>query len=146
MKYLTALIYRGGGLAASVSMKAALDPEMAEKIVCQILICPVIDNTATVDGVWATSKHSPWLTPSRMTWYRNMYFRSEEETRSWDASPCFAPEEVLQRSPRTFLAIAECDLLAPEAIQYGNSLQNSGVKVGVQTYSGATHSVLILAG
>lgn len=146
MKYLTALIYRGGGLAATVSMKAALDPEMVEKIVCQILICPVIDNTATVDSVWATSMHSPWLTPSRMTWYRNMYFRSEEETRNWDASPCFAPGEMLRSSPSTFLAIAECDLLAPEAIQYGKALQNSGVNVDAKMYAGATHSVLILAG
>lgn len=127
-------------------MKAALDPEMVDKIVCQILICPVIDNTATVDSVWATSKHSPWLTPLRMTWYRNMYFRSEEETRNWDASPCFAPEKVLQESPSTFLAIAECDLLAPEAFQYSKALQNLGVNVDAKIYAGATHSVLILAG
>jgi acetyl esterase/lipase len=127
-------------------MKAALDPGIAAKIACQILICPVIDNTATVDTSWATSKYSPWLTPSRMTWYRNMYFRSEEKTRNWDASPCFAPEEALQKSPRTFLAIAECDLLAPEAIQYGNSLRKSGVDVDIQLYRGATHSILILAG
>ncbi|KAE8552450.1 hypothetical protein EYB25_006344 [Talaromyces marneffei] len=136
----------GGGLAATVSMKAALDAGITERIVCQILICPVIDSTATVDTAWATSKHSPWLTPSRMTWYRNMYFRSEDERRNWDASPCFAPEEALQQSPSTFLAIAECDLLAPEDFQYGHALQKLGVDVDAQVYSGATHSILILAG
>jgi acetyl esterase/lipase len=75
-----------------------------------------------------------------------MYFQSEDEKRKWDASPCFAPVEVLQKSPSTFLAIAECDLLAPEAIQYGSSLRKSGVDVDIQLYSGATHSILILAG
>lgn len=75
-----------------------------------------------------------------------MYFHFDDETRNWDASPCFAPMEVLQKSPTTFLAIAECDLLAPEAIQYGDSLQTSDVDVEVQLYSGATHSILILAG
>lgn len=145
-KCLTGLWSRGGGLAATVSMKAALDAGITERIVCQILICPVIDSTATVDTAWATSKHSPWLTPSRMTWYRNMYFRSEDERRNWDASPCFAPEEALQQSPSTFLAIAECDLLAPEDFQYGHALQKLGVDVDAQVYSGATHSILILAG
>ncbi|OKL63074.1 hypothetical protein UA08_01276 [Talaromyces atroroseus] len=143
---LTAPLSRGGGLAAIVSMKAALDPGIVDKIVYQILICPVIDNTATVDTAWGPSQRSPWLTPSRMTWYRNMYFRSENETRNWDASPCFAPVEVLRKSPSTFLAIAECDLLAPEGHQYGHSLQKSGVGVDIQLYSGATHSILILAG
>lgn len=54
--------------------------------------------------------------------------------------------EVLQKSPSTFLAVAECDLLAPEAIRYGDFLQKSGADVDVQLYSGATHSILILAG
>ncbi|EED22613.1 conserved hypothetical protein [Talaromyces stipitatus ATCC 10500] len=136
----------GGGLAAIVSMQAALDSSIPDNIIYQILICPVIDNTATVDTAWATSKHSPWLTPSRMTWYRNMYFQSEDKARNWDASPCFAPAEVLEKSPSTFIAIAECDLLAPEARQYGESLQKCGVAVEIESYSGATHSILILAG
>lgn len=128
-----------------VSMKAALDPSFTKKLVCQVLICPVIDNTATDETGWATSRHSPWLTPSRMTWYRQKYFRTERDTRDWQASPCFAPPDILGTSPNTFLAIAECDLLAPEAHQFGKLLKSSGVDIDVQLYKGATHSVLILA-
>jgi acetyl esterase/lipase len=140
----------GGCLAAVVGMKAA-ELELEVKLRGQLLVCPVIDNTATVegDGVWKESRHAPWLTPARMTWYREMYFPSEagkSAAANWDASPCFAPEELLAKSPRTWIAVAECDLLAPEERAFAAKLRDSGVEVEVRVYEGATHSVLVLAG
>ena len=44
------------------------------------------------------------------------------------------PDGSAAKSSSTFLAIAECGLLAPEAIQYGDSLQTSDVDVEVQLY------------
>lgn len=81
-----------------------------------------------------------------MTWYRNMYFKKAEDACAWDASPIFAPEDLLSQSPPTFLAIAECDLLAPEGLAYGQKLRAAGTDVSVSIYRGATHSVLVLAG
>jgi acetyl esterase/lipase len=81
-----------------------------------------------------------------MTWYRNLYFSKPEEAQTWDASPLFAPEGVMALCPATFLAIAECDLLLPEALQYSKKLTEAGVDVHSKVYPGATHSVLILAG
>jgi len=127
-------------------MKAAQDPTVPAPLVFQMLICPVIDNSATAETVWSTSRHSPWLTPTRMTWYRQKYFTNSSDVRNWDASPNFAPPEVMAKSPTTFVAVAECDLLAPEALKYGESLKAVGVDTEVKIYKGATHSVLILAG
>jgi acetyl esterase/lipase len=81
-----------------------------------------------------------------MAWYREKYFADATEAANWDASPCFAPPELLGRSPKSFIGIAECDLLAPEARLYAESLKKAGVQTKVQIYKGATHSVLVLAG
>jgi acetyl esterase/lipase len=111
-----------------------------------MMICPVIDSTATTTTIWSTSKHAPWLTPTRMAWYREKYFSNPSDAANWDASPCFAPPRLLGQSPKTFVGIAECDLLAPEAFQYAEALKGAGVETTVEVYKGATHSVLVLAG
>ncbi|CAK7217394.1 hypothetical protein SBRCBS47491_003149 [Sporothrix bragantina] len=148
----------GGGLAAIIGMKiASSDDKKLPRPVFQMLICPVIDNSATIDtdpaerAGWKASQHSPWLTPTRMQWYRNQYFGNDnataaKTTTNWTASPCYAPADLLAASPPTFLGIAGCDLLAPEATAYGAQLAAVGVPIDVQTYAGGTHSVLILAG
>jgi len=127
-------------------MKAALDSQLPAQPIFQLLICPVIDNTASVSTVWSESQHAPWLTPSRMSWYRQQYLTNVADTKNWDASPCFAAPDLLSRSPSTFLAVAECDLLAPEGLQYGEKLQAAGVPTEMKVYQGATHSILVLAG
>ncbi|KAH0422275.1 hypothetical protein CcaCcLH18_12895 [Colletotrichum camelliae] len=135
----------GGSLAAILAMKASLE-NVTPAPFSQILICPVIDSTATVETVWSASKHVPWLTPGRMTWYQNLYFPTHEDKKNWDASPCFAPKDIMARSPKTWIAIAEIDLLAPEGLKYAEQLKVAGVEVETKVYKGATHSVLILAG
>ena len=123
----------------------------------QMLICPVIDNTVTVDtdpavrAGWKQSQHSPWLTPTRMQWYRDKYFGTDPatvatSTAEWEASPCFAPDDMLASSPATFLGVSGCDLLGPEATAYGGQLRKAGVAVEARTYAGGTHSILVLAG
>lgn len=136
----------GGNLTAILSLKAALAEGLPALPIFQLLICPVIDNTATTSSAWSESQHSPWLTPSRMTWYRNQYFTKPEQVTNWDASPCFASSELLGKSPKTFICVAECDLLAPEALKYAKQLESAKVDTNVKIYKGATHSVLVLAG
>jgi len=127
-------------------MKAAVAADLPTQPVFQLLICPVIDNTATEATVWSDTRFSPWLTPSRMKWYRDKYFADPKDTSKWQASPCFADPILLAKSPKTFISIAECDLLAKEAHLYGESLKRCSVKTTVNEYKGSTHSVLILAG
>ncbi|KAK1961761.1 hypothetical protein LY78DRAFT_661850 [Colletotrichum sublineola] len=135
----------GGNLAAVVTMKASL-AGIAPAPISQLLVCPVIDSTATAETGWAASRHVPWLTPGRMSWYQDLYFACPEDRRQWDASPCFAPADVLARSPPTWLAVAEVDLLTPEGLAYADQLRDAGVDVQTEVYKGATHSVLVLAG
>ncbi|KAI1850900.1 hypothetical protein JX266_003565 [Neoarthrinium moseri] len=140
-----------GGLSAGGCLTAILSLKISKlailpKPVFQVMICPVIDNTATTDTIWYGSQHAPWLTPSRMTWYREKYFSLPSEAANWDASPCFAPPDLQAKSPKTFIGVSECDLLAPEALRYAEVLEQAGVDTTVKVYKGATHSILVLAG
>lgn len=159
---LTMSQYSGGGLAAVLSMKASLlNPPV--KIRGQMLILPVIDNTAGFSfssdsnnhipsvalasgDPWILNQHAPFLTPTRMLWYRRKYLPEASRSSEWEASPNLAPTELLAKCPRTVIAIGDCDLLAEEARRFGAILKAGGVECGLKEYHGATHSTLILAG
>ncbi|KAH8682547.1 Alpha/Beta hydrolase protein [Xylariales sp. PMI_506] len=135
----------GGNLAAVLSLKIA-SLNIQTKPLLQLLLCPVIDNTATTATAWASSQNAPWLTPGRMLWYREKYLPDPALGSNWDASPCLASQELLAQSPQTFIGVAGCDLLAPEALDFADKLAAVGVPVELQVYKGATHSILALAG
>jgi acetyl esterase/lipase len=135
---------RGGGLAAIVSLKAA---SLSLPIpIFQMLILPVIDSTATASTTWSNNVNAPWLTPSRMTWYRNMYLPNEADWKNWDVSLNFALNELLAKSPPTWIAAAELDILCQEAENYGSLLKKVNVNTNVVVYKGSIHSLLILDG
>jgi acetyl esterase len=81
-----------------------------------------------------------------MEWYRQQYFTDVSHRGEWVASPCLAPKEALQRLPPTLIAIAGCDLLAPEERAFSGLLEGAGVMVERREYKGAMHTVLMLAG
>jgi acetyl esterase/lipase len=111
------------------------------------LFTPVIDNTATAHDVWKYSAETaPWLTAGRLTYYRDLYLSRPGDHEKWDASPNKAPESLLRNFPKTWLAVAEFDLLAPEALAFGEQLKGLGVDVETVVVPGATHSVMSLHG
>jgi acetyl esterase/lipase len=112
----------------------------------QMLILPVIDNTATAETAWSNNIHAPWLTPSRMLWYRNMYLPNKSDWENWDVSPQLAPRELLAKSPPTWIAVGEMDILCREAELYGGLLKELEVKTDINVYMGSTHSLLVLDG
>ncbi|THH19553.1 hypothetical protein EW146_g1635 [Bondarzewia mesenterica] len=135
----------GGNLAAIVSLKAAsLDSPIPLKF--QLLAVPVTDNTATVSTIWKVNANAPWLTPDRMLWYRKMYLPNEEDCAKWDASPIYAPQDLLARTPKAWVGLAELDLLRPEGEAYGEMLRKAGVETEIKVYKGATHSIVTLDG
>lgn len=136
----------GGQLAASTALWAADCQKDVASPCFQILVFPVLDNTATIEGIWKESQYAPWLTPGRMGWYRSKYLLSEQDATHYLASPLLAPCGLLQKSPPTFIAVAGCDLLAPEETEFARLLKEGGVKVDLMIYKGATHSALVLAG
>ncbi|KAI8681609.1 Abhydrolase-3 domain-containing protein [Fusarium keratoplasticum] len=112
-----------------------------------LLFIPVVDNTATAEDVWKpNAETAPWLTPERLSWYRKLYLPRDEDCKSWDSSPNFASESLLKNLPKTWIAVAEMDILAPEALAFGEQLKGLGVEVDTLVVEGATHSILSLHG
>lgn len=139
----------GGNLAAILSMKAAeLKPPIPLKLAQ--LIVPVTDNTAlhTDDRYpsWKENANTVWLNTKRMLWFRNFYVPKEEERTEWDNSPIFAPDELLAKSPKTWIAVMELDILRDEGLAYGERLKKVGVPVSHKLYAKAPHQILAMDG
>ena len=79
-------------------------------------------------------------------WYRKMYLLNEKDCLNWDASPNLAPAEILRKNPKTWIAVSEHDLLAPEGLAFGELLKEVGVEVEMKIYDGSTHSLLAMSG
>jgi acetyl esterase/lipase len=106
----------------------------------------VTDNTASVDDLWAENQLTPWLSPARMLWFRDNYLPNKEDYTKWDASPIFAPDALLAKVPKAWIAVCECDILRDEGIAFGKKLTAVGVEVEVEVYRGAPHPIMAMDG
>ncbi|KAF8133996.1 alpha/beta hydrolase fold-domain-containing protein [Boletus edulis] len=139
----------GGNLATIVSLKAQqLDPPIP--ILFQLLVVPVIDNTATDSGdkypSWKEMKNTVWLNKGRMMWFRHNYLPDPTTWANWDNSPIFAPETLLANAPPAWVGVCEMDILRDEGIAYGKKLEALGVKVEIKTYERVPHQSLGMDG
>ncbi|KAH9046257.1 alpha/beta hydrolase fold-domain-containing protein [Lactarius hengduanensis] len=137
----------GGNLAAVLTHKAAqLYPPIP--LTFQLLIVPVTDNTASASGVphasWRENRHTPWLSPARMLWFRRQYLPQESTRARWDASPLLAQDEMFRRVPRAWIAVTELDILRDEGISYGKKLLRAGVPAEIKTYRAAPHPIMAM--
>jgi acetyl esterase/lipase len=71
---------------------------------------------------------------------------NETDWKNWDVSPNFAPKELQAKSPQTWIAAAELDILCQEAENYGALLKQLNVNTTLVVHEGSTHSLLILDG
>lgn len=133
----------GGNLAAVAALMAA---EMSIPLALQLLVVPVTDNTATLQTRWSSHPHAPWLTAPRMTFYRDLYLQENGLGQNWKVSPIFATQDLLQRLPRTWIAIAEQDMLSTEGLAYAEMLKMAGVETTVTVYDGMPHGMMALSG
>lgn len=117
----------------------------AFKPIFLLLIVPIIDNNALPGRGW-TNLHAPWLTPARMLWYRDLYIQTDRGREDWQLSPNLAPKKLLAKCPRTWIAVAEHDLLCTEGMLFAQGLRDSGVRVDTIVYQGSTHCILALNG
>lgn len=133
----------GGNLAAVLSLIAV---ELSIPVILQLLVVPVTDNTANLKTSWALHPHAPWLTVPRMSFYRDLYLPDPSCASDWKASPILAPPELLAGLPKTWIAVAEQDLLSTEGMLYTNLLQRYRVTARCQTYGGMPHGMMALSG
>ena len=81
-----------------------------------------------------------------MHWFVNNYLPNKEDWTKWDASPIFAPDELAAKSPKTWIAVCEMDILRDEGIAYGEKLKKLGVEVETKVYKGAPHPIMAMDG
>jgi acetyl esterase/lipase len=112
----------------------------------QLLIVPVTDNTATASDRWASNQLTPWLGPDRMNWFKDNYLPNKDDWTKWDASPIFAPKELLAKTPKAWFGICEMDILADEGIAYAEKLKEAGVQADVDVFKGAPHPIMAMDG
>ncbi|KAF8153372.1 alpha/beta hydrolase fold-domain-containing protein [Crassisporium funariophilum] len=135
----------GGNLATILALKAA-ESQPPIPLLFQLLVVPVTDNTASVNDAWKENQLTPWLSPERMLWFRHNYLPNQADWTRWDASPIFAPDELLRQTPRAWIAVAELDILRDEGVQYGEKLRKAGVDTQVEVYKGAPHPIMAMDG
>ncbi|KAF9564021.1 hypothetical protein CPC08DRAFT_748599 [Agrocybe pediades] len=135
----------GGNLATILALKA-VETKLTPPLIFQLLIVPVTDNTASVEGSWKENALTPWLSPARMMWFRNNYLPNQEDWTKWDASPLFAPDELVRQLPGAWIAVCEKDILKEEGVQYGDKLAKAGVEVEIEVYKGAPHPIMAMDG
>jgi acetyl esterase/lipase len=69
-----------------------------------------------------------------------------DEREQWQISPNLAQTKILAQAPSTWIAVAEHDLLATEALAFSSQLRAAGVTCKVKVYSGCPHPILTLSG
>jgi acetyl esterase/lipase len=71
---------------------------------------------------------------------------NEADRTKWDCSPIFAPNELLAKTPSTWVAVMELDILRDEGLAYAERLRNAGVSVTHKLYKKAPHQILVMDG
>ncbi|KAF8965781.1 alpha/beta hydrolase fold-domain-containing protein [Flammula alnicola] len=112
----------GGNLATILALRAT-QAQPPIPLVFQLLVVPVTDNTASISTLWAENALTPWLSPERMMWFRNNYLPNKEDWAKWDASPIFAPDEMVAQLPTAWVGVAELDILKEEGVQYAEKMK-----------------------
>jgi acetyl esterase len=79
------------------------------------------------------------LTAREMETFWTNYLGGSADAADPLASPILADPSGL---PPTFLAVAECDILAEQNMEMGRRLETAGVVARTEVYRGATHSFL----
>ncbi|KZT37387.1 hypothetical protein SISSUDRAFT_987811 [Sistotremastrum suecicum HHB10207 ss-3] len=135
----------GGNLAAVVAHKASLEAPHIP-LVFQLLIVPVTDNTVSISGhphaSWVENQYTPSLSPEKMLWFRRNYLPRPEDWGKWEASPLYAPDDSFRGVPKTWIGVAELDILRDEGIAYGEKLKSYGKEVTIKVYPRAPHPIM----
>lgn len=114
------------------------------------LIVPVTDNTAQPTGKpyasWKVYANMERLDADRMLWFRDCYLPDEADRTQWKSSPIFAPDDLLAKSPPTWVAVMELDVLRDEGLAYADKLKKVGVPVTSKMYMRAPHRTMSIDG
>lgn len=122
----------GGNLAAAVSQLVGKDA-----IASQLLLYPVTDLSYSSDSYNVYEK-GYGLDKEVMQWFGHHYIRCPEDAKNPLVAPIQA--QAFQAMPKTYIIVAENDVLRDEGIQYGDRLHRAGVYVELKLAAGLVHS------
>lgn len=135
----------GGNLGAIMSHKAVARglPKFAK----QILIVPVMDNTASPENneTYKSCEFTAALPAVKMLWYRRHYLPNEADWAKPEASPLYYDDDWSKQPPALIL-VGELDVLRSEGEQYARKLEDAGVEVDLRVMSGMPHPFLAMDG
>lgn len=135
---------------AAVLAHKAVQAEPSIPLCLQLLIVPVIDNTADPSGMpyasWEENKNTVQLTPARMLWFRDTYLPNHVDRTAWESSPIFAPDESFKKLPKACVMVMELDILRDEGLAYAEKMKRAGVEVDVRLYPASPHPIISLDG
>lgn len=99
-------------------------------ILKQILVVPVLDNTALPSNNWSWSEFefAPALSASKMLWFRGHYLPDQKEWSNPEASPLLQKHDRWGELPPAVIIVGELDVLRAEGESYAKKLTEAGVK------------------
>lgn len=143
-----------GGSSAGGNLTAVVTNKFVESDSCkdfppikyQVLVVPVIDNTATPEThlSWHENEFTPQLPAEKMLWYKSLYLPNPEDHKNPEASPIFYSDENISKLPSCFIAAAECDVLRTEAELYAEKLIKNNVETTLKIYKKVPHPVMVM--
>jgi acetyl esterase/lipase len=133
-----------GGNLAAVMTHRALSRNITFAL--QLLIVPVMDNTATVDSneTYRDFEFTPALPAEKMLWYRRHYLPNTADWANPEASPLFYPVENFAKMPPAVVIVGGLDILRSEGESYARKLKAAGVKEEVHVMEGMPHPFLAM--
>ncbi|TVY23326.1 AB hydrolase superfamily protein [Lachnellula hyalina] len=140
----------GGNLAAIMCHKALSAPSLVPKFSTQLLLVPVMDNTALPSTTlsWKENEFTPALPAEKMLWYRRHYLPDEKTWGEPEASPLLYGNGSGEwgRLPRALIVVGELDVLRSEGEEYAAKLEENGVKADLKIMKGMPHPFLAMDG
>jgi len=140
----------GGNLAAIMCHKALSTPSLVPRFLTQLLIVPVMDNTALPKNTasWKENEFTPALPAAKMMWYRHHYLPDEKTWGEPEASPLLYGNEKGEwsRLPKALVVVGELDVLRSEGEAYAEKLERNGVKADLKVMKGMPHPFLAMDG
>ncbi len=125
----------GGGLAAVCALMAR---DAGMKLALQLLIYP--DVAAHSDRSEALEYAQGYVLEREHIYYFSDSTIPRENADHWHFSPINAPDH--SNVAPAFIALAECDPLCAEGLQYADVLRVAGVTVSLEIYRGVTHEFI----
>lgn len=129
-----------------IVQNAVLRPRPGVLIRSQLLVVPVLDNTATPSSnpTWKSLEFTASLPAKKMLWYRQHYLPNQADWPHREASPLLASDDIFKLLPRARIIVGELDVLKHEGNEYASKLTANGVAAEVTTMEGMPHPFLAM--